>query len=190
MGLTRTERDFQRALLTLLAEQSFMSLSVEQICNETMMHRSSFYRYFNDKDDLLKHTVNTKITSLIDASDNDEDEIENVVDWLVNNKDILRNLATGRTNSSLYATLVNILSDIMLNRYDENVDDRLVHAISLFDNHETGAYMLSSAVIGAFYWWRSQDYVTSKEVILKHAHNFIDWLDQQPEMGGHHHEKS
>ncbi|WP_050755747.1 hypothetical protein [Limosilactobacillus coleohominis] len=44
--LTRTERDFQRALLHLLEDHSFLSLSVEQICQETMMHRSSFDRYF------------------------------------------------------------------------------------------------------------------------------------------------
>ena len=78
--ITRTERDFQRALLHLLADHTFLSLSVEQICQETMMHRSSFYRYFDDKYDLLKHTVNTKITNLIDESDSFEDELDNVVD--------------------------------------------------------------------------------------------------------------
>lgn len=184
MGLTRTERDFQNALLKLLVTHSFLSLTVEQICQEALMHRSSFYRYFNDKSDLLKHTVNDKITMLIDESDDSDAEIDNVVSWLCDNKRVLRNLATGKTNSSLYAIMVNILADIILNRYEQGVDDRLVKAVGLFPNRETGAYMLSSSIVGAFYWWRSQDYDVSKETILNHAQQFVNWLDQQQPMGG------
>lgn len=188
MGLTRTERDFQNALLKLLATHSFLSLTVEQICDEAMMHRSSFYRYFNDKSDLLKHTVNEKISTLIDESTDSNQEIVNVVTWLTDNKQLLRNLASGKSNSSLYATMVNILADIILNRYDQHVDDRLVNAVNLFANHETGAYMLSSSIVGAFYWWRNQDYATSKETILTHARQFVNWLDQQSPIGGDHDE--
>lgn len=141
-----------------------------------MMHRSSFYRYFNDKYDLLKHTVNTKITNLIDESDSSEDELENVVDYLCSHKDIMRNLGSSNSNSSLYPTMVNILADIMLTRYEDGVDDRLIKVIGTFDNSETTAYMLSASIVGAFYWWRNQDYATPKETIIKHANRFIDWL--------------
>ncbi len=188
MGLTRTEHDFQNALLRLLTTHSFLSLTVEQICDEAMMHRSSFYRYFNDKSDLLKHTVNEKISTLIDESTDSDQEIINVVTWLTDNKQILRNLASGKSNSSLYGTMVNILADIILTRYDQHVDDRIVKAVDLFANHETGAYMLSSSIVGAFYWWRNQDYATSKETILTNASQFVDWLDQQPPIGGGNHE--
>lgn len=184
MGLTRTERDFQNALLKLLTTQTFLSLTVEQICDEAMMHRSSFYRYFNDKYDLLKHTVNEKITTLVDDSTDSKQEIVNVVTWLSDNKRILRNLASGKSNSSLYAILVNILADIILTRYEQGVDDRIVNAVNLFPNHETGAYMLSSSIVGAFYWWRSQDYAVEKDVILAHASQFVDWLDHKSPMGG------
>lgn len=177
--ITRTERDFQRALLHLLENHSFLSLSVEQICQETMMHRSSFYRYFNDKYDLLKHTVNTKITNLIDNSDSSEDELVNVVTYLCAHRNMMRNLASSNANSSLYPTMVNILADIMLNRYEAGVKDRLVQAIGTFDNPETTAYMLSSSIVGAFYWWRSQDYATPQQTIIKHANRFIDWLTHQ-----------
>lgn len=190
MGLTRTERDFQNALLKLLTTQSFLSLTVEQICDEAMMHRSSFYRYFNDKYDLLKHTVNNKITTLVDDSNDSSEEVANVVTWLCDNKRILRNLATGKANSSLYATMVNILADIILNRYDQQIDDRIVRAVSLFPNHETGAYMISSSIVGAFYWWRSQDYDVDRETILKHANSFINWLEQQQSMRGDQNEES
>lgn len=174
--ITRTERDFQRALLNLLVDHSFLSLSVEQICQETMMHRSSFYRYFNDKYDLLKHTVNTKITALIDGSNTSEEAIHNVVDYLCSHKNIMRNLASSNSHSSLYSEMTNILSDIILNRYESGIDDMLVKVIGNFDNPETAAYMLGASIVGAFYWWRSQDYATPEDVILKHSNHFIDWL--------------
>lgn len=144
------------------------------------MHRSSFYRYFNDKYDLLKHTVNTKITTLIDESDTSEEEMENVVDYLCSHKNIMRNLASSNSNSSLYPTMMNILADIMLTRYEEGVQDRLVKVIGYFDNPETTSYMLSASIIGAFYWWRSQDYSTPKDVIIKHAQQYIDWITTHP----------
>ncbi len=54
MRVTRTIRDFENALITLLEKNSFESLTVDQICKEALMHRSSFYRYFSDKYDLLE----------------------------------------------------------------------------------------------------------------------------------------
>lgn len=174
--VNRTERDFQRALLHLLEKHSFLSLSVEQICDETMMHRSSFYRYFNDKYDLLKHTVNSIITELIDDSDSAESELTNVVNYLCSHKGILRNLGNSHSNSSLYPTMVNILADIILNRYEQGTKDRLVQAIGSFDNPETSAYMLSASIIGAFYWWRDQDYKTPKKKMIEECQKFVQWL--------------
>lgn len=175
-NLSRTERDFQRALLDLLENHTFMSISVEQLCQEVMVHRSSFYRYYNDKYDLLKHTVNSKITTLIDSSHSTAEGLENVVDYLCQHKNLMRNLATSKSNSSLYPTMVNILADIVLNRYEDGVADPLVQLIGNFANPETAAYMLSASIVGAFYWWRDQDYATDKATIMQHAYDFINWL--------------
>ena len=64
MRVTRTIRDFENALITLLEKNSFESLTVDQICKEALMHRSSFYRYFSDKYDLLEQTLNAQINKL------------------------------------------------------------------------------------------------------------------------------
>lgn len=179
-AITRTERDFQRALLHLLENHTFLSLSVEQICQETMMHRSSFYRYFSDKYDLLKHTVNTKITTLIDESDSSEEAMKNVVAYLCAHKTIMRHLASSHSNSSLYPTMMSILAEIMLARYQARVPDRLVQLLGKFANPQTAAYMLSASIIGAFYWWRKQDYATPQSVIITRARQYIDWLTNHP----------
>ena len=82
MRVTRTVRDFQNALLTLLEKNSFDHLTVDQICNEALLHRSSFYRYFNDKYDLLEQTMGAQISQIADSGDSEEDVIKQFVRYL------------------------------------------------------------------------------------------------------------
>ena len=79
MRVTRTVRDFQNALLTLLETNSFDHLTVDQICNEALLHRSSFYRYFNDKYDLLEQTMDAQISQIADSGESEEDVVKHFV---------------------------------------------------------------------------------------------------------------
>ena len=65
MKVNRTVRDFENALEHLLEDQQFSHLTVDQICDEALLHRSSFYRYFHDKYDLLEHLINTRVKDII-----------------------------------------------------------------------------------------------------------------------------
>ena len=73
MQMNRTVRDFERALEVLVTEKPFEKLTIDQICEEALLHRSSFYRYFHDKYDLLEQTINARLNALWQkASDEDE----------------------------------------------------------------------------------------------------------------------
>lgn len=49
----RTRRQLAQALAQLLEEQPFQALSVTDICRRAMVHRTTFYAHFNDKQELL-----------------------------------------------------------------------------------------------------------------------------------------
>ena len=49
----RTYRQLFNGLLSLLAENSFEDLSVSKICEESGVHRATFYKHFNDKYEFL-----------------------------------------------------------------------------------------------------------------------------------------
>lgn len=53
----RTRQSLVRALEELLAEQTFQSLSVTDICQRAMVHRTTFYAHFNDKQELLRYLL-------------------------------------------------------------------------------------------------------------------------------------
>lgn len=167
MRVTRTIRDFENALLTLLETNSFEHLTVDQICQEALLHRSSFYRYFRDKYDLLEQTLSAQINKVTEKAETEDDFIQQIIVYIEKNKDVIRHLAAENSRSSLYTEMLNILAKIMLERRDTaSDDDPTVAALQKAENPEILAYALSGAIIGVFYWWQSNNYdVPVNEVV-------------------------
>lgn len=60
----RTLKSLSNALLKLLKEKSFESITVQELCSESLVSRATFYNYFEDKYDLLDYlwyTLKVKI---------------------------------------------------------------------------------------------------------------------------------
>ena len=55
MRIRRTKKLIWEALLTLLQDHSFASISVKAICEQAMVHRATFYSHFTDKYALLEY---------------------------------------------------------------------------------------------------------------------------------------
>lgn len=169
MRVTRTIRDFENALITLLEKKFFESLTVDQICKEALMHRSSFYRYFSDKYDLLEQTLNAQINKLTENTDSEDDIIKQLLSYIDKNKDVIRHLAPNSARSSLYTEILNILSQVLLERRNLETNDPIVTALQKSDNPEMLAYVLSGAIIGTFYWWQGNNYDVPTEDVIKFA---------------------
>ncbi len=183
MKMNRTVRDFQNALESLLKTHQFGHLTIDQICNEALLHRSSFYRYFHDKYDLLEQTISTRLNILIDQSDRNEDEfVEILIKYVSDNRDIFRNLADSSSQSSLYGEIMKIVSEILLRqRHDPENQDTIVTALRNSKNSEMLAYILSGSILGAFYWWRQNNYEVPQQDVIdfvkQSMHNLSDRLE-------------
>lgn len=169
MRVTRTIRDFENALLTLLEKNSFEHLTVDQICQEALLHRSSFYRYFSDKYDLLEQTLNAQINKLTENTDSEDDIIKQLLYYIDQHKEVIRHLAPNSARSSLYTEILNILSQILLERRSIKTNDPIVVALQKAENPEMLAYVLSGAIIGTFYWWQGNNYDVPIEEVVKFA---------------------
>ena len=64
VSVRRTYLLLMKALLDLLAEIPFEKISLTDICRVSMVSRSTFYRYFEDKYDLLHYCVKMYIEGL------------------------------------------------------------------------------------------------------------------------------
>lgn len=65
LRVRRTHKLLWEALMSLLAEQSFASISVKDICERAMVHRATFYKHYEDKHDLLMRGMRSMHDELV-----------------------------------------------------------------------------------------------------------------------------
>src|SRR5579884_3835195 len=53
LRVRRTQRLLWEALIALMDERDFEEISVTDICDRAMVHRTTFYKHYEDKYDLL-----------------------------------------------------------------------------------------------------------------------------------------
>lgn len=59
----RSKKHLSEALFSLMEERPFREISVVDICDRAMVHRTTFYAHFQDKDDLFRHVLGELLTS-------------------------------------------------------------------------------------------------------------------------------
>ena len=72
LRVTRTRKMLEEALIELTVEKGFAAVTVRDITERAMVNRSTFYRHYLDKFDLLEQYTNA-VTALTSA-DNTPDE--------------------------------------------------------------------------------------------------------------------
>ncbi|MBO4623196.1 MAG: TetR/AcrR family transcriptional regulator [Bacilli bacterium] len=111
----KSKAELKKAFLKLLKENAFDHISVLQICKEANITRGTFYKYYEDKYELLyaiildiRKLVSNKYHEMIDSNraENDPDGclkelIEMMIDLCLENKDILINLYADQDNSMI-----------------------------------------------------------------------------------------
>ena len=66
LRVRRTRKFLWDALLTLIEERDFESTSVTEICEQAMVHRTTFYKHFEDKYALLQKGIEAQIALLFE----------------------------------------------------------------------------------------------------------------------------
>ncbi len=64
----RTRKLLQQALIDLTVEMGFAAVTVRDICKRAVVNRSTFYRYYLDKYDLLNHFMDEIQTATAEAA--------------------------------------------------------------------------------------------------------------------------
>lgn len=67
LRVRRTYKFLWDALMSLMAEHDFESVTVTDICERAMVHRTTFYKHYEDKYGLLYHGMQDELDSLFDA---------------------------------------------------------------------------------------------------------------------------
>lgn len=75
----KTKKLLSEALLKLLEETPFENIKLIDICNEALVHKTTFYNHFEDKYDLLNYTIKQSLETIKSEIKNKD----NIVDYYI-----------------------------------------------------------------------------------------------------------
>lgn len=146
----RTKREIILSLFDLLETNSFANITVNQICETAMIHRSTFYRYFNDKFDLAENLLEELADRLSrEANKNQRDTLAEIDRFLVENLHLIQNLIPDQY-SKFFPEFSRILEDLITSRLKEKdlQNDMIVRIVNESAYPELMVSFITNSVMG------------------------------------------
>ena len=69
LRIIKTKKQLECALLSCLRSTPFQKLTVEQLCQEALINRSTFYSYYQDKEDFLQQFIEQQLSAFKEKVD-------------------------------------------------------------------------------------------------------------------------
>lgn len=162
----RTERLLTEALLALIREQPYTSLTVEDITTRADVARKTFYAHYTHKDELLWHSLETLFqatagalppldpdTLLLDGKPLTYPLFVHVREYAVFYRDVL-------TENGSLSFLMRLWDYLAAQSYARHAPLREAARYITVPPHLTAA-LLAGAVLGAVRWWLQVDELQS-----------------------------
>lgn len=183
----KTRAALVRALLELLEEQPFRTLSVVDICQKAMVHRTTFYAHFEDREGLLRYTLSTLTLEFFPSPPVDGDLVEA---FLRSGKAALTFIQSHRR---LYTVglrdEVGTVEHALETAFSDLIYQRL--AISPFRQSlpemdpAIGAHFFAGGLVSVVHWWVSHDFPVPAEEILNHMRRLLSLVLPEREVPSH-----
>ncbi|NHN30831.1 TetR/AcrR family transcriptional regulator C-terminal domain-containing protein [Paenibacillus agricola] len=129
----RTKHHIQQAFYTLLKTTYFSDITVQDICDQARIHRSTFYRYYNDKYVLLNIVVEGKFKdmhSTLPLSESKTTIVAHIIDYFEDNMSFFKHI-TAENSDYLYESLDQFISQMLLqnaSKYEDALSQKIHNA--------------------------------------------------------------
>lgn len=181
LRIRRTHKLLSEALISLLSEQSFDNINISDICDKAMIHRTTFYKHFEDKYHLLDSLISELVENL-EKNSAEQTPINNPRQYYVNLFKLL--LEHMQENVKLYS--VGLLNNgFAMKVLQKSVGERT--KAKLVSNEATGVVFsiptpilsefYSSAMVNLAIWWLENNMPLSIEEMVKYGDMMINRLD-------------
>ena len=117
LRVVKTKANLYRGLMELMKDQTFEEIKVSDICNKSMINRSTFYDHFNDKYELLQSLMED-LKEELEEKIKVEKEIHSIREYYIETINLLLTHIT--ENISIYSSVIknnsnSIAHDMMIN---------------------------------------------------------------------------
>ena len=174
----RTYRQLFNGLLSLLAENSFEDLSVSKICEESGVHRATFYKHFNDKYEFLDLCIVNKLMEIsfeeMETNPTPENIRNNVMNcikevllFIDKNKPIISAAFLDNHSSSFRNSFYDAVVQFCMDKFTDILkqdEDKML----LFSNFYAGAF------VGAVKWYVEAECENAADLVYNFCSRRID----------------
>lgn len=173
LRVRRTHKLLYNALFDLMEKHSFEQITVKQICDLAMVHRTTFYTHFQDKFDLLSHSVrqiaDEEFKNFTEVSRTPSDNFRELFSIATKHKTLFSQLLFEERDS-----LRNLLRKDMgagMKKYLAENGSTEVNSIELQIKIE--AYI--GAVLGVLHWWMENNISMDEKDLYEKMNIFSEW---------------
>lgn len=186
LRVVKTLAQIDRALMKCLEQTSLQKLTVDQLCQEALINRSTFYKYYQDKYDLVDQYLARTLqefrrqtdVAFVEASAQNihsliyQKNFEKALQYLYKNKARYTLLWSGAVNRPVFTEMVKVIHD--------NILDKLC-ACGLHGAQERYvdlyAQLFASDMMTLVRWWfQYEDEISMEEVQQIMANNMKQGL--------------
>lgn len=172
LRIRRTYKLLSEALTKLMYKRPFEKISVKDICDEAMVHRTTFYAHFTDKYDLLRYCMN-ELEMPFDISEIEENSFTGYKNYYM--KVARAILQQVRANKEFYEiclqknrdeSFITKMQYALTDRIRETLEQSICKGIKLEIPVDFLASFYSGACINVIFWWLENDMPISIDRLL------------------------
>lgn len=164
-----TKHAFREALISLLMEKKFESITISNIANQACYHRATFYLHYIDKIDLMDEIINLEIKLFVQSyfenitniEQNANLDLKKVFNYISNSEDFLKAIKNTPYEYNFYYRVLKELKKhfvdngiiVVFNDYEDSL---------LIDTDIYYTYSIS-ALIGVITFWLNSNLIHSPQ---------------------------
>lgn len=177
LRIIKTNRALLNAILTLLGRRNFGNITVNEICEEALVSRATFYSHFNDKYDLLNAFL-MKLSEDIIKLTSDWREMEVVLNRIIyDNAKVIVNIVENANNETI-ELLYEFMSSVINAYIKENE-----HSQGISD-HVMFTTFCAGGIVNLLLWQiKNRSHVKAQLItpyIIAMLKYLMEWEEQQP----------
>jgi AcrR family transcriptional regulator len=175
LRVRRTKKLLSNALVGLLAEQSFESITVRQICERAMVHRATFYTHYTDKYELLQSVLNDVEADLLQIQTSKDWDAESsnfllqFMDYVIAHRSLFTLLLVEKDAHSLTALMRRQFAAMT----EAQVKDFQASGVHYSVPPAVMAQFFAGAILGVVSWWLENQQPISPEQLTHYLDHLL-----------------
>ncbi len=176
LRVIKTLDSIDKSLLENLKTMPFNKITVEALCNQARINRTTFYKHYSDKYELLDNYLSRILEEFraannvifVDAEPETINEdlyripFQETVEFIISKKDIYEILWTAQIDRNIFDEMIEVIAECIIKRKIEqnpeiSTDSEKFFKASLFAN------LFAYNNLVSIRWWLANDFVISKK---------------------------